>query len=98
LIKYSFSPIKKYEKLTIVQDVQPDGTVWASSRNHIVKLQNGQIGEVAKFPFAFPRDLSGWLRPAARAFRADKCNVFCNSKGHLLAIRAGKVFTLERII
>ena len=50
---------------------------------------------MARFPFAFPRDLVGWYRLLARAFRSDKCNIFRNSAGNLMAIRTGKVYALR---
>lgn len=92
---YSFSIVKRYSNFTIAHHVSDDGTLWASHRNWIVRKEGEKICYLAKFPFAFPRDLAGWCRPLARAFRADKCNLYCNSAGNLLAIRAGRVYMLH---
>lgn len=93
--KFTFSIRKTYPRLTIAQHVQSDGPLWASWRNWIVTLHSGILKRLAKFPFAFPRDLFGWLRPAARAFRSDKCNIYCNSVGNVLAIRADTVYAMR---
>lgn len=92
--RVSFSILKRYPEFTIVHHFTKDGMIWASHRNWIVGKTGETIRNVTKFPFAFPRDLVGWCRPLSRAFRADKCNLYYNSRGKLLAIRAGKVYAL----
>ena len=84
-------------RLTIAHHLDADGTLWGTERNRIVKRAADQTSwqMVARFPFCSPRDYFGWSRPTARAMRADKCNLFVNTTGNLLAIRGGVTYTLR---
>lgn len=49
----------------------------------------------ADFPFSAPRDYFAFSRPTARMARSDKCNLFVNSQGQVIGIRAGVVYAIE---
>jgi len=83
-------------RIAILQHVEADGTLWGSRGRVLFRSSDGVDWErVTSFPFAFPRDAFGFSRLSARAFRADKANVFVNSAGKVCAIRDGTVYTLE---
>ena len=94
---FLFEIVERQPHLTIAQHLEPDGTLWGTSRNWIVRRQPGarEFQRMAKFPFCSPRDYFGWSRPTARAMRADKCNVFVNSASNVLAIRGGRAYALR---
>ncbi len=92
---YSFSILSAHPGLTIVHHVEPNGTLWATSGRTILKGKPGHWEKIARFPFHFPRDLFGFSRPTARAMRSDKCNLYVNHNGRVLAIRAGTVYRLD---
>lgn len=74
-----------------------DGTLWASSGRSVVYSQkDGSWHPFTVFPFSTPRDIFAFSRPTSRAARADKCNLFMNSHGRLMGIRAGRVYSLEK--
>ena len=87
--------IENLSDLTIVQHVEHDGLVWATHNRNIYKIENGQRELVAVFPRVFPRDLFAIHRLAARAARADKCNVYVNRHGQVLGIRGSTVYAIE---
>jgi hypothetical protein len=89
-----FEILERYPRLTLIHHVQGDGTLWATAGRTILSCRGASFREVAAFPFVVPRDLFGFSRPTARAFRADKCNLFVNSSGSLIAVRAGTVYSL----
>jgi hypothetical protein len=64
-------------------------------RNIVTRGDSSLWRTVARFPVTLPRDMFSWPRMAQRAARADKCNVFVNSNGRVLGIRAGRVYRLE---
>ncbi len=90
----AFEILERYPRLTLIHHVQGDGTAWATSGRTILTRRESSTHEVAAFPFVVPRDVFGLTRPTARAFRADKCNIFVTSAGRLIGVRAGTVYTL----
>jgi hypothetical protein len=80
--------------ITLLHHLQGDGTLWATAGRTILSRQDGEFRPVARFPFVTPRDLFGFSRPTSRAFRADKSNLFSNTSGRLIAVRAGTVYAL----
>ena len=90
-----FQIIQPLPQATIIHHIDKDGVLWGTNWRMIIRKPNGRFEYVARFPFAFPRDLFGFLRPSARAFRADKCNLYRNRLGRLLGIRAGWVYRIE---
>ncbi len=90
-----FDVIQRIPQATIIHHIDPDGSLWSTHRRAIIHGKESKWESVAKFPFAFPRDLFGFFRPTARAFRSDKCNIFRNRQGKLLGIRAGWVYRIE---
>ena len=91
-----FKVIDHYPNLTILHHIEPDGTLWGTSGRSILRKEEGSTWEsLARFPPAYPRDLFGFSRPSSRAMRADKSNLFVNSGGRVLGIRAAKVYSLE---
>jgi len=91
-----FEILERYPHITLLHHIQGDGSLWATAGRAILTRREAAFREVAAFPFVAPRDLFGISRPTARAFRADKCNLFVNSSGNLVAVRAGTVYTLGR--
>jgi hypothetical protein len=89
------SVLERLPNVSIVHHVQRDGSVWGSRGRTVLCKRNGVWRPVARFPVSMPRDLFGWNRPMARASRADKCNVYVNSRGRMLGIRAHAVYSLE---
>ena len=89
-----FEIIERIPQATIIHHVEPDGSLWVTHRRKIIQRSEHGWNEISRFPFSFPRDLFGFFRPAARVFRSDKCNLYRNSQGMLLGIRAGWVFRI----
>ncbi len=80
----------------ILHQRQADGTLWGTrGRRIVVKAPSGTWREIARLPFAWRRDSLALNRPAARALRADKSNVFVNSHSRLLAIRSSVVYRIQ---
>lgn len=93
----SLEIIRREPRITIVHHVSLDGTAWATSGRHILKLlESGRFEPFAVFPWCAPRDFFAWPRLAQRAARADKCNLFVNSLGRVIGIRGGSVYRVER--
>jgi hypothetical protein len=86
---------ERYSRLTLIHHVQGDGALWATAGRTILTGRDGEFRPVARFPFVAPRDLFAFSRPASRAFRADKANLFVNSDGQLIAVRAGTVYGFD---
>ncbi|HUV15339.1 MAG TPA: hypothetical protein VMW28_02100 [Pelolinea sp.] len=92
---FQFNIIERIPQATIIHHIDEKGSVWATSDRKIILLKNDQWQEVAQFPRTYPRDIFGFSRPTARAFRSDKCNLYRNHHGHLLGIRDGSVYAIE---
>ena len=92
----NFEIIEHLPQATIIHHVNTNGVLWGTNWRMIIRKPNGRWEFFARFPFAFPRDLFGIFRPTARAFRADKCNLYLNKNGNLLGIRAGWVYRIEK--
>lgn len=86
---------EKYPRMTILHHLGDDKRLWGTSGREIWVRTENKWKRWAKFPFHSPRDLFGFSRPTARAFRADKCNVYVNRFGNVLGIRAGMVFHVK---
>ncbi|TFH34331.1 MAG: hypothetical protein E4G99_09715, partial [Anaerolineales bacterium] len=82
--------------ITILHHQCGDGLLWAT-RGRTMMKGDPESGwhRVARFPRAYPRDLFGFSRPTARAMRADKANLYENSAGAILGIRAGVAYAVE---
>ena len=93
-MKYSFSILEKYPRITIIHHREADGTLWGTSGRKILIKQGANWVQVAEFPTSYPRDLFGFSRPTARAMRADKCNLYVNKAGNVLGIRGGSVYAV----
>lgn len=94
-MKASFEILERYANITIIHHRRADGDLWASAGRKILLGQAGEWRTVTEFPRRYPRDLLALTRPGARALRADKCNLYENRLGSVLAIRAGQVYALE---
>lgn len=81
--------------LTLAHHVDDDGALWATAGRRIRRWHNGAAREVARFPLALPRDFFAAPRPAARAARADKANLYRNRRGVVVAVRAGRVYAVR---
>ena len=86
--------VEKLKDLTIIHHVDEVGTVWATHNRKIYKIAAGRRELVCTFPRVLPRDLFGFHRLAARAARADKCNVYVNRHGQVLGIRGSTVYAI----
>jgi hypothetical protein len=95
-VNYRFEIVEKYPRVTIIHQRCADGSLWATAKRSILHMKNGHWQHVAEFPRSYPRDLFGFLRPTARAMRADKCNLYANRQGNLLGIRGGSVYAIEQ--
>jgi hypothetical protein len=91
-----FEKLEDYPEATILHHVEPDGTLWGTKGRWIMRQHAESTWDrIGKFPFAVPRDLFGFSRPTSRAMRADKSNLFVNSKGRTLCIRASRVYAMN---
>lgn len=81
----------------ILHQRQPDGTLWGTRGRRIVvkPTSGGTWQEIARLPFAWGRDSLAFNRLAARALRADKANVFVNSRSKVLAVRNSVVYRIQ---
>lgn len=91
--RYRMSVLQQFRAVGIVHHVD-GGTVWGSRRRTILRRDNGQWRPLGRFPLSLPRDFFGWNRPMARASRADKCNLYVNSEGRVLGIRAHTAYSV----
>ena len=95
-LSLNFHITERYERVNIIHHCAPDGTLWATSGRHVIILKDSHHWQhFADFPFSAPRDLFAFSRPTARAARSDKCNLFINSHGKVIGIRAGVVYSME---
>jgi hypothetical protein len=91
-----FEVIERFPEVTILHHMEPGGTLWGTKGRWIMRQRAASTWEhVGRFPVAFPRDLFGFSRPTSRAMRADKSNLFVNSNGRTLCIRASCVYSLH---
>lgn len=88
--------IEKYPEITIIHHRQKNGTLWATSGRKIL-YRNSNSGWLLfnKFPISYPRDLFSFSRPASRAMRSDKSNIYVNAKNSVIGIRGNKVYSIE---
>ncbi|NMB60893.1 MAG: hypothetical protein GYA18_00965 [Chloroflexi bacterium] len=87
--------LETYPRMTILHHLDLDGKLWGTSRRTIWVRRRQVWEQYARFPFHTPRDYFGFSRLSARAFRADKCNIYVNHFDRVLGIRAGKVYAIE---
>jgi hypothetical protein len=81
--------------VAILHQRLPDGTLWGSNGRRILRKESeSSWHEVVRLPFVWQRDLLAFLRPAARALRADKANVYVNTSSRAFAIRSSVVYSL----
>lgn len=94
--QFQFRIVEKVSKVGIIHHVDRDGTVWGSRERKILRKRPGSDWQIAgEFPRTLPRDLVEFSRLWARAARSDKSNLFVNSFGNVLAIRAGTAYGLR---
>lgn len=93
-MKHTLKIIEPLKSLTAIHHLCSDGTVWATSKRHIIYIRNNKWTKCGTFPWIMPRDFLSFSRVTARIMRADKCNVYVNSQKKIIAIRGGKVFSL----
>jgi hypothetical protein len=94
--RYRVASLEGVAQATILHQREPDGTLWGTSGRKIVRRRPGEEwAQIASLPFVWQRDLFALVRPAARALRADKANLFVNRTAGVLAIRASQVYRLE---
>jgi hypothetical protein len=87
---------QRFPHLTLVHHVGLDGCLWATAGRRLLRLEpGGRLVPLGAFPFVAHRDLLGFLRPVARALRADKCNLYVNAHAQVLAIRSAQVYALR---
>ncbi len=88
--------VERIPEATILHHIDPGEKLYATRGRLILSYErDGTWEHMAAFPRAYPRDLFAFSRPSARAFRADKANLYMNRNGHLLGIRAGVVYALR---
>ena len=93
---FNFQITQRYPRVNIIHQRAANGTLWATSGRQVVISQDQHHWlPFAGFPFSSPRDFFAFSRPTSRAARSDKCNLFVNSQGRLIGIRAGVVYSLE---
>ena len=91
-----FQILETYPEITILHHIEPDGTLWGSSGRKILQKRDEEDWqEITSFPKVPARDLFSFWRPTARALRADKCNIYVNSLGNILGIRASQVYVIK---
>lgn len=86
--------IQPIPRATIVHHVLDDGSLLVTHGRRIERIGE-ERQRLGCFPFAAPRDFFSFPRLAQRAARADKCNLFPNSQGRLLGMRANVVSTIR---
>ncbi len=89
-----FRILEQFPRMTILHHMDSEQRVWGTSHRWINVRDGEKWMRFAQFPFHVPRDLLDFSRPTARAFRADKCNVYVNRMGKVLGIRAGRVYRI----
>ena len=95
-MNYSFRILEHIPQATLVHHVDAEGGLWATHKRRVLHKESGrEWRRVADLPFSAPRDLLAFMRITSRMTRADKCNVYVNRLGKVLAIRAGWVYALE---
>jgi hypothetical protein len=88
--------VQSLSEATILHHIDAEGLLWATRGRTIFKGKPDTSWErVNSFPRAYPRDLFGFSRPTARAMRADKANLYVNTSGGILGIRAGIAFAVK---
>jgi hypothetical protein len=88
--------LETYPHMTILQHLDTKNRLWGTSHRTVWVRQGQRWERYARFPFHAPRDYFGFSRLGARAFRADKCNLYVNRFGKVLGIRAGTVYKIEQ--
>lgn len=83
------------QQATIIHHIGADGGIWASYKRRILRSAGDDWQIIAELPASWPRDLFSFSRITSRIARADKCNVYINRLGSVLAIRAGTVYAVE---
>ncbi len=89
-----FRILEQFPRMTILHHMDSEQRVWGTSHRWINVRDGEKWMRFAQFPFHVPRDLLDFSRPTARAFRADKCNVYVTRMGKVLGIRAGRVYRI----
>jgi len=92
--EYTLTIIRRFPNLTIIHQVEKGEAIWASKGRSIYHKHNDRWRKFARFPFSFPRDIFGFFRSTARIMRSDKCNIYQNSRGKVIGIRDGCVYSI----
>jgi len=89
--------LEEHPGMELVQCIESNGTVWSTKGRNIQRREQGrQWQSYASFPWTAPRDFFSINRIGRRVARADMSSVFVTSCSHVLGIRAGVVFRVER--
>ncbi len=94
-LRAEFRVIEPIPRATIVHHVDHRRRVYLSFGRQIACLTESRRTLLGTFPRVFPRDFFNFHRLAQRASRSDKCNVYANRHGHVLAIRAEAVYAVK---
>lgn len=88
--------LRREPRLHIVHHSDERGS-WATAGRRILFQSDamGEWQELSSFPRRSPLDALGGLRPACRALRLDRCNVFPTRDGALLGIRSGTLYRIQ---
>lgn len=91
---YRMTIVERWTDVNHVHHIAPDGVVWATRGRTILRGRDRNWEHFGRFPFSRPTDYFGWSRLTQRVSRADKCNLFVNSNGRVLGIRANVVYSI----
>ena len=86
---------EEVSRATIGHHMVLESELYVTHGRRIWKVSSKGRDFLGEFPFVYPRDLFGWNRIGQRVSRADKCNLYLNSNGRLLGIRAGTVYSIR---
>jgi hypothetical protein len=88
--------LTRHPEVTILHHIDRAGVLWATRGRTIYRGDPTSGWErISRFPIAYPRDLFSFSRATARAMRADKANLYVNSAGAVLGIRASTTYAIE---
>jgi hypothetical protein len=92
--------IVKYLNLTLIHQIADNGVIWATKMATVYcSIDEGVTWQkFCCFPFILTRDIFSFSRLTSRIARTDKCNIYSNRYNHVIGIRAGTVYRLEKLV
>lgn len=94
--EYALTHRQTYSEITLLHQIDTDGTLWGSCGRKVLYRRPGEEWAFhSEFPLSMPRDAFSFSRITTRLSRSDKCNVHVTRKGHVLGIRAHRVYHLK---